>query len=227
MHILLVAATQFELEGIDVQLPSSRPFSMTRLKVTKLVTGMGSAATSFALGKAIVSEKIDLVINVGLAGTYDKTKFPLGSVTTVGYDCFADLGAEDQDGTLITAQQLDLSPLPNNLINSEGYFSNPHYSDSTFLPVSKSITVNTASGSIQTIEQRKKRWQPDIETLEGAAVAYCCLMSGIQYLQLRAISNLVEPRNRDAWKIQAALTALRKTTNEILDSYTQMHSRNS
>lgn len=226
MHILLVAATQFELNGIDVSLRSSRPFSMTRLKLTKLVTGMGSAATSFALGKAIASEKIDLVINVGLAGTYNEKSFPLSSVTVVGYDCFADLGAEDQDGTILTAQQLDLSPLPNNLINAEGYFSNPHYSDASFLPVSKAITVNTASGCVQTIEKRATRWQPDIETLEGAAVAYCCLMSGVQYLQLRAISNLVEPRNRDAWHIQPALEALRTTTNEILDSYAQMTSSN-
>jgi len=36
-------------------------------------------------------------------------------------------------------------------------------------------------------------------------------------IQLRAISNMVEPRNRSNWKIELAITNLNATLNLLLD----------
>jgi futalosine hydrolase len=44
--------------------------------------------------------------------------------------------------------------------------------------------------------------------MEGAAFMYACLVHGQQFAQIRAISNVVERRNREAWKLADAVASL-------------------
>jgi futalosine hydrolase len=44
--------------------------------------------------------------------------------------------------------------------------------------------------------------------MEGAGVAAAAARHGVPVAELRAISNLVGPRERDAWQIPRALDAL-------------------
>jgi futalosine hydrolase len=37
---------------------------------------------------------------------------------------------------------------------------------------------------------------------------YACLVSGVRFAQVRAVSNMVEKRNRAAWKLAEAVAAL-------------------
>ena len=52
--------------------------------------------------------------------------------------------------------------------------------------------------------------------MEGAAVFYVAGMLDIPVIQLRTISNYVEPRNRAAWKIQEAIQVLNDLLIRIL-----------
>jgi futalosine hydrolase len=72
----------------------------------------------------------------------------------------------------------------------------------------KGITVNTVHGTQQSINDIKKRLNPITESMEGAAVLYCSEKEGIPCLQVRSISNYVEPRNKDSWKIGLAIKNL-------------------
>ena len=67
------------------------------------------------------------------------------------------------------------------------------------------LTVNLSSGNASTIQLRKEKYNADIETMEGAALHYVCLQKEIPFIQFRAISNLVEPRNKDNWKMKEAV----------------------
>ena len=40
--------------------------------------------------------------------------------------------------------------------------------------------------------------------MEGAAFMYACLVQGLPFAQVRAVSNVVERRNRGAWKMAEA-----------------------
>jgi futalosine hydrolase len=80
----------------------------------------------------------------------------------------------------------------------------------------KAITVNTSSGTKTTIERLKSKYNPDIETMEGATFFYICAMEKIPFLAVRAISNKVEPRNIKAWDIPLALENLVGEINKIL-----------
>ena len=52
--------------------------------------------------------------------------------------------------------------------------------------------------------------------MEGAAFMYACLMHGVPFAQIRAVSNVVERRNRAAWKVQEAIDALGETALEVV-----------
>ena len=77
-------------------------------------------------------------------------------------------------------------------------------------------TVNMSSGSAPVIERILKAWDPEIETMEGAWLAYTCAMAHTGWLSVRAISNMVEPRNTGRWDISLALHNLKKAMGEIL-----------
>ena len=52
-------------------------------------------------------------------------------------------------------------------------------------------------------------WYPfSVESMEGAAFMYACLTLGQRFAQIRAISNLVQRRNREAWKLGEAVASL-------------------
>ncbi|MEZ4688453.1 MAG: hypothetical protein R3B47_21045 [Bacteroidia bacterium] len=72
------------------------------------------------------------------------------------------------------------------------------------------ITVNRVHGSLSGIQKLSETWpQAQVESMEGAAVFLSAKKAGIPCLQFRAISNYVEPRNKEAWDIPLALKSLR------------------
>jgi futalosine hydrolase len=80
----------------------------------------------------------------------------------------------------------------------------------------KAVTVNTSTGSDATRRRLVKKYNPDIETMEGATFFYICARNFIPFLALRAISNYVEPRNKNNWNIPLALENLAEKCNEFI-----------
>ena len=86
------------------------------------------------------------------------------------------------------------------------------------LPEAHGITVNTAHGDDASIARLRARLTPDVESMEGAAFMYACLVSGTPFVQVRAVSNMVERRNRAAWKLADAVRSLGDFSLAFLDS---------
>jgi futalosine hydrolase len=63
----------------------------------------------------------------------------------------------------------------------------------------------------------KAQFPPQVESMEGAAFMYAALLAGVPFAQVRAVSNRVERRNRDAWNLPLAIENLGRTTLAILD----------
>jgi futalosine hydrolase len=57
--------------------------------------------------------------------------------------------------------------------------------------------------------------------MEGAAFFYAANLLDVPSIQLRAISNYIEPRDRSKWEIKLALENLWKVTDELLYSINQ------
>ena len=80
----------------------------------------------------------------------------------------------------------------------------------------RAITLNTATGSEITREKLLKKFNPDIETMEGATFFYICSRENIPFLAMRAISNRVGARNKNNWKIDLAIKNLTEKLRDIL-----------
>ena len=216
MRLLVVAATGFELMPLTAHLdrhfiqkgPDS--FQLGDLQLTLLVTGVGAPATVYALTRMLSAFRFDLVINVGIAGAFDDS-VPLGQVFNIKADTFADLGVEEADGSFRSIFDLQLAD-PSALPFQGGWLVQPQLEEMRFLPMATGITVNKVHGYAESIAKIKQKYPADIETMEGAAFFYVCLMEKIPFLALRGISNHVEPRNRAAWDIPRAI----ERVNEVL-----------
>ena len=207
MKILLVAATRSEIALLleNFNLPDGNFLSSADFDV--LITGVGMTATAFALGQKL-SARYNLVLNLGIAGSFDRN-IPLGTVLNITTDEFSELGAEDHDNF--------------HSIDKLGFGKGVHQAQNNLLSDQlnsllkvKGITVNMVHGNQQSIEQIIERLHPTTESMEGAAVFYCCEQLGIPCLQIRSVSNYVEPRNRNNWEIALAITNLNKWAIEFL-----------
>ena len=76
--------------------------------------------------------------------------------------------------------------------------------------------MQTVTGSEASLKLLQKTYNADSESMEGAAVFYVANQFKIPALQIRAISNYVEPRNRDNWKIKEALDALTSVVKPLI-----------
>jgi futalosine hydrolase len=218
MRILIVAATQPEVEPLiqslglqvkdepDLFLP--RHASVANCSV--LITGAGMVATAFALGKHLPHNVYNLVINLGIAGAFDRN-IALGSIAEITKDTFAELGAED-DTRFISIEQLGLGAGIFNPTSSINYFT-----QKISLVKATAITVNKVHGNDDSIAAVTNRLKPQLESMEGAAFFYACHQLKVPCVQIRAVSNYVEKRNRDNWQIGLAVKNLNTFALEFLN----------
>ncbi|RYD80936.1 MAG: futalosine hydrolase [Sphingobacteriales bacterium] len=195
MKTLVVAATKAELTFLYQHFSLQEGDFIEAKNFDVLITGVGMVATAFALGRHL-SPKYNLVLNLGIAGSFERA-FELGSLVNITEDTFAELGAEDGENFLT--------------ITDLGFGENTYKSKSHLkvnLPVVSGVTVNRVSGNDRNIKNLTERLNPKTESMEGAAVLFACSRENIDCLQIRSISNYVESRNKDKWKIGLAIKNL-------------------
>lgn len=210
MKLLLVAATLPEIQPFLTAYPidnESDEKQVAEHSVKVLVTGAGMVPTAFALGRHLAQNSYDLAINIGIAGSFD-FDLSLGDVCIITEDTFAELGAEDGD-EFLSLDKLGLG------ITSQTHRPHPGFLTGGLKAV-RAITVNKVHGNELSIAKALARFSPQIESMEGAAFFYACNQSDTRCIQLRAISNYVERRNREKWDIGLAVNNLNNTLINLL-----------
>jgi len=204
MNILLIAATEMEI----------KPLMSAYLEADYLITGVGSPATVYHLFKKITSKKYDVVFQIGVAGSFNES-LQLGEVVLVGADCFADLGAFENNQFLslfeMNLNKENAFPLEN------GWLINQHQFN-TSLKFVKGISVNCLTDEAEKITLFKEKYQADVESMEGAALHFVCLQEGIPFLQIRGISNFVGERDKSEWQLKSAIINSNRVALKIIES---------
>lgn len=194
MRVLVVAATEFEVGELMSEV------RVQNQDIELLTTGVGMVATAFALGKHLATMRYDLAINLGIAGSFDRS-IALGDVVEVVEDSFSELGAEDNEKFLSIDKlgfgEADFKPTAR--LSDFGIIGTRQVN---------AITVNTVHGCDASIKNLTDRIQPQLESMEGAAFFYACKQAGVPCMQIRTVSNYVEKRNQDAWQIGLAIKNL-------------------
>jgi futalosine hydrolase len=153
-------------------------------------------------------------LNAGVAGSFSD-KILRGTVVEVVTETFGDFGAEETTGALLNIHDLGLIGASERPF-TKGKLVNKHPLSIKNLPQVEGLTVQKVHGTAKTIAQCKKDF-PDVhvETMEGAAFFQVCLMENIPFAEIRAISNFVEPRNRDNWQMKEAIDNLSQVLTEL------------
>ncbi len=201
--ILIVAATKQEIEPFltsfkfDVRGNVGFFTSGSDPEVSVLITGVGMVNTAYFLGRYFLSA-FNFTINVGICGAFNKNH-KIGEVVNVVEDTLSEMGAEDGED-FIKYADLNLGGT-----NSFAYRLDDEIDAIDELKKVRSITVNTVHGNAESINKTIKLFDPDIESMEGAAFFRACENLPSDCLQIRAISNYVEKRDKSKWDIPLAI----------------------
>lgn len=224
MELLLISATEAEISPLRehfsrqwAPLPGG-VYSNGSLKVEVLIAGVGMVSTAYELTKKLASKKYDLVLQVGIAGTYDRN-IQLGDVVFITSETMGDLGAEDHYNFLdvfdLGLADKDAAPFADKLLNTPAHITHEKIN----LPKATSLSINMTSGSSFTATARYEKYGCQIENMEGGAVHYICPREQVPFAQIRSISNYVEARDKSKWKIKDAVINLNKYIIQLLDQY--------
>lgn len=210
MKVLISAATTLELAGLknSESLPSS-------LSLSYATTGIGAISTVYHLMEILSKDKFDLMIQVGIAGSFNQ-QLPLGNAVNVEKELLAEMGVvennEYKDIFKLGLADANFTPYHN------GTLVNPHSHllQASGLANVTGITNNEITTDAIKIDRYKRIYNATIESMEGAAFHYVGLMKSIPFIQIRGISNVVGERNKMNWKINEAILAYTKACNTLL-----------
>ncbi len=211
MKILLIAATSVEILPFvnHFKVPLNTEISIGHIQVITIVSGAGMVATAYSLGIVLRNFQPDFILNVGIAGAIDRS-IELGTLVNVVQDYLHRFGAEDSDQFISASQIGIINPEVEYLQSTPVKIERNELLNSIdLLKKVNGITVQTVHGNASSIEKLKLQHpEAQTESMEGAAVFYAGFMEQIPVIQLRSISNFVEPRNRASWKISEAIKVL-------------------
>ncbi|MDI6710802.1 MAG: futalosine hydrolase [Bacillota bacterium] len=201
MRILVVTAVAAEREAVLRGLHGDRMFDV-------LVAGVGPVAAAANTAKVLATAGYGLVVSAGIGGGF-AGRAEVGSLVVADEIVAADLGVETPEG-FISLDELGFGstrlPVDAGLVKAvTGALAAAGLTVRTG-PV---LTVATGTGTAESAAELAARVPgAAAEAMEGYGVAFAAHECGVPVLEIRAISNLVGPRDRNAWRIKEALDVL-------------------
>ncbi|MFO8031601.1 MAG: futalosine hydrolase [Desulfohalobiaceae bacterium] len=188
-----------------------------------LATGLGPINSALTLGR-LLGQGIRLqgVVNLGLAGSFDLDRMGIGQPALVSTEICPEFGLRFKDrvdprglkwgqgrlGSRIVWERLELEP--ESQAARMGVQLPGHW------PLAHSLTVLGVTADRDLALEMQHRHQVQLENMEGFALAWACLNSGVPFLQARAVSNLVGSREKRHWDMQTALQVLAGMLRSLL-----------
>jgi futalosine hydrolase len=166
--------------------------------------GVGPAAAAAGTARLLATGHYRAVISAGIAGGF-AGRAPVGATVLGARSIAADLGAESPDGFLP--------------VEELGFGTGTRAADPVLfkglvaaLPEAVAgdvLTLATVTGTAATAEALAARFPLAVaEAMEGFGVATAAAGAGVPFAELRTISNPIGPRDRAAWRLKEAFTAL-------------------
>jgi futalosine hydrolase len=169
-----------------------------------VAVGVGQAQAASGTARALALRGYGQVLSVGIGGGF-AGRIGTGGLALGTRSVAADLGADSPDGFI---------PLPDLGFGTDSVAADPSFLASLreVLPeaiLGTIVTVNTVTGTADRAAVLASRFPDAVaEAMEGYGVAVAAARAGVPFAELRTISNPVGPRDRAAWNITAALSAL-------------------
>lgn len=197
---LVVAAVEAERTAVLAAAPDAEVVTV----------GVGPAAAAAATAAALTGGSWDLVLCAGIGGGF--APLEPGDIAVANAIVFADLGIETLDG---------FAPISTTGFGEERYAIDPalaaRLADRCGGHLGAVLTVATVTGTSRTAADLHRRFPEAVaEAMEGAGVAAAAARFRVPVAEIRAVSNLVGPRDRAAWRVPEALAALGAAVGKVL-----------
>lgn len=222
--VLVIAAVERELALLvrgmhgehvaDSLLPSEWLGRVGSCDVVCAASGIGKVNAASAATALILRWQPRLIICTGCAGAYPAGGMQVGELAVASSEISGDEGVLTPEGW----QSLEAIGIPSLEIKGQRYFNEIPLSFSAAeqafqlaaaldLPLRRGrfVTVSTCSGTAGRGHDLYERFGALCENMEGAAVAQVALQYGIDCLELRGISNMVEDRDLSRWNLTLAV----------------------
>jgi futalosine hydrolase len=179
------------------------------------LSGFGPVAAAARTAALLASLRPRRVLLVGIAGTYDEERFPVGSARSFDAVAIDGIGVGEGAGFRGPRQvgfpqwpgEPDGSPIDDTLA-----LAPPAGFDEGLL-----LTACAASdSSAQARERRARHPRALAEDMEGFAVAFACALAYVPCAIVRGASNTVGDRDPRHWRVAAALADARRRALELL-----------
>lgn len=205
MRVIITAATDLEMAGCAKK--ASQLFKKSKIKISFHATGIGILASGVKLTQLATTHQPDLMIQMGIAGSYVKTE-PLGKVWVVASESIADLGVREKGvfKDLFESQLLKDNEAP----FKKRKLTNPNIKTLNVLKTNTAaaITINEITTAPKRIKEIMDAHNPVLESMEGAALHYVGSITNTPFIQIRAVSNYVGERNKAKWKLKESIEQL-------------------
>jgi futalosine hydrolase len=210
MRILVMTSVSAERDAVLRGLNSDPRFDV-------LVAGVGSVVAAVNTAKALATADYSLVISAGIGGGFP-SKAEVGSLVVANEIIVADLGAEtpegfrslDELGFGFTHIQIDASLV--------GRVNRGLLGAKLPVEIGPVLTVSTITGTAaRAVELAARVPGATAEAMEGFGVGFAAIDHGLPVLEIRAISNMVGPRERSAWRIKEALDVLESACSVLTE----------
>ena len=234
--LLILAATAYEQQGlrdslqqVATQRRGHRAWVRGMIGIRPVVlieTGIGAVNTAQALTVALQEIDPELVLQIGIGGAYLGTGLNVGDLALATEENYGDLGVITPAGW----SPADEIGIPVLSIDRDYYNTYPidpalvaraqHILEQSGECVVQGpfVTVQQCTGREDIGNELAARFNAICENMEGAAAAHICTLYTVPFLELRAISNRVEDRNKDAWDIPRAVQSVQIAARKFVES---------
>lgn len=163
--------------------------------ITVHISGVGLCETGAYTASLIVRESPDIVILAGIGGAYPDSGLKIGDVVAIGSEIASDQGA---------FRGGELQPLYSK------YYTCKYAARQKSLNIVDGSSVNAAAATFFDHGHRR------VESMEGAAFFATARALGVEFLEVRAISNMTNS-SRDEWRLDVATKSLAEALYKLID----------
>ena len=189
-------------------------------------TGIGAVNTAQALTVALQEISPEFVLQIGIGGAYLSSGLNKGDLALATEENYGDLGVIAPDGWF-PADEIGIP-----VLSAERDYYNTYPLDSKLVDNAQHIleqsgecvvqgpfvTVQQCTGREDIGNELAARFNAICENMEGAAAAHVCTLYAVPFFELRAISNRVEDRNKDAWDIPRAVQRVQIAARKFIEA---------
>lgn len=211
-QVLIVTSVQAEKEAVEAGIRGDSRFCVA-------VCGVGPYQAAVETTRLLQAGTYVAVINAGIAGGFDG-RAEVGATVFGTTAVVPELGAETAEGGFIALDALGFGGATELAALAAPWVAawQQRLSASREALQAPILTVNTVTGTAASTAALAERYPAAAaEAMEGFAVATAAHAAGIGFLEVRAISNRIGPRDRATWRIPQALGALTDAFRVLAD----------